>query len=496
MFEFKSQMPQLDLSDGPEMLVDFSRESQRHLLSARNAMLVLETLSTDQEVIENIFKTFHTISGLADFLGLQDIFWITRTSEQMMGLVRKKVLTFDGQVYDLIMTALKRLQDLFELLDEQIEGHGKLKSPYPDQTELVNRLYQIVSHPDHIPEKPTSVYSDKTIPLINLQGRTDFYGHLRKKVEAVDGNIIIRKEPLTRLLDDFKQLDHELKTAQSKIQQRQKELIKERELALRLTKKAQDEAKFKSEYLANMSHEIRTLINAILGFTDLIKEDVPENSRLRDHLNTIIVSGRMLLEIVNNILDFSKVEAGKLRLETIPFNLREIVENVFQIIRARLDRKPINLYLDIAADVPIDLMGDPTRLKQIFINLLDNAIKFTEHGEIGLSVRLSRQRGKSNQPALHFKVKDSGIGIPDDRKNCIFDSFTQADVSTTRLYGGTGLGLALCKAFVDAMGGSIWIDSELGSGSEFNFVIQFQKTSDDQIAALEPMTYAGSEKFL
>jgi signal transduction histidine kinase/CheY-like chemotaxis protein len=495
-FEFRSQLPQLDLSDGSEMLTDFSRESQRHLISARNSMLVLETVSTDQDVIENIFKTFHTISGLADFLKLNDIFWITKTAEQMMDLVRKKVLSFDGRVHDLAMMALKRLQELFELLDEQIECRGKLKSPYPDQTELVKNMHNIVSHPDHAVSAPVPGYVNTEVPKISLMGKTNFYDSLRQKIESVNGNIIIRKEPLSRLLDDFKILEGQLKEAQEKIQERQKELIKERELALKLTRKAQHEAKSKSEYLANMSHEIRTLINAILGFTDLIKDELPANSRQIDHLNTIIVSGKMLLEIVNNILDFSKVEAGKLKLEEIPFDLREIVEDVFQMIRSRLDRKPVNLYLDIDSNVPIHLIGDPTRLKQIFMNLLDNAIKFTERGEIGLSVRLGRQQGKSNEPALYFTMKDTGIGIPDDRKNMVFDSFIQADASTTRLYGGTGLGLALCKAFVDAMGGSIWIDSELGSGSEFNFVIQFRKAKEDAGAKSPELEYQGLEKIL
>jgi len=497
IFEFKSQIPKLDLSDGAEMIKDFSRESQRHLISARNSLLVLETVFTDQQMIGNIFKTFHTIAGLSDFLKLNDIYWVTHTAGEMIDLVRKKALPFEGRVHDLTLATLKRLQELFELLDEQIENGGTLAHPYPDQAGLIKSLGDVIAHAGTA-SLPSAVptYSNTDVPQIPVKRKTDFYDELRKKIDSVDGKIVINKEPLTRLLDDFKILDNELKTAQGKILERQKDLIKERELALNLTQKAQQEAKSKSEYLANMSHEIRTLINAILGFTDLIKDDLPANSRQIDHLNTIIVSGKMLLEIVNNILDFSKVESGKLKLEAIPFDLRMIAEDVFQIIRARLDRKPICLYLDIDPNVPTALIGDPTRLKQIFMNLLDNAVKFTDHGEIGLSVRLGRQQGKSNEPALYFTLKDTGIGIPEDRKNMVFDSFTQADASTTRLYGGTGLGLALCKAFVDAMGGSIWIDSELGSGSEFNFVIQFRKAGSGDIPAQPETVYKGMEKVL
>lgn len=492
---FTSHIPELDLADDFDMLQDFSREGQRHLLTARNCLLVLETVSTDMESVETIFKTFHTIAGLADFLKLHDIYWITKYAEDMTNLVRKKKLVFDGAVHDLSDQALKRLQLLFELLDEQIANRGKPPQKYPEQEELVSALKDAAQHSDNVKSpKLKDVYQQHPAPLIKADQEYDFYDHLKDKIHQASGNIVMRKEPLERLLDDFKKLSSELKQAQERVQDRQKDLIKERELALTLTQKAQDEAKVKSDYLANMSHEIRTLINAILGFTELIKGDLPKGSKQIDHLNTIIVSGRMLLDIVNNILDFSKVEAGKLKLETIPFNLRLIVEDVAKIVRARIDDKPVTLYIDIEPDVPLSLVGDPTRLKQVFMNLLDNAVKFTDRGQIGVSVTLSRQQGKLNRPALHFRVKDSGIGIPEDRKNLIFDSFTQADASTTRLYGGTGLGLALCRAFVEAMNGSIWVDSEPGAGTEFNFVIQFQKA--EQEISIDVPEFSRVEKVL
>ncbi|MEW5894539.1 MAG: ATP-binding protein [Candidatus Omnitrophota bacterium] len=498
LFLFKSQKPELNLTDGSEMLNDFSLEGQRHLISARNSLLVLDTIPSDKEAIENIFKTFHTLSGLADFLQLHDIYWVTKTAEMVMDLVRKKMLPFEGKVYDLILMALKRLQELFELLDEQIEHGGQLRSPYPDQEKLVLQLYHLSHTPQKSLEKVKTNYADKDLPLLSVDDGKAFYEQLKKKIHSVQGNIVMRKEPLERLLDDFKELDSELRNAQKKVQERQKELIQERELALKLTQKSKDEARSKSEYLANMSHEIRTLINAILGFTDLIKGDLPENSKQAEHLNTVILSGRMLLEIVNNILDFSKVEAGRLALEEIPLNLREIIEDVFKVIRARLDRKPINLYIDIGPDIPINLKGDPTRLKQIFLNLLDNAVKFTEKGEIGISINLSPspQQDQAKKTWLLFTVKDSGIGIPAERIECIFDSFTQAETSTTRLYGGSGLGLALCKAFVEAMGGKLWTKSNLGEGTEMVFTIGFNESSMPVAQPLKESSVASNKVLL
>ncbi len=485
--EFKSQVPQLDLSDGPEMLTDFSREAQRHLISARNALLVLETVHSDKEALENIFKTFHTISGLAEFLNLQDICLLSKHAETLINFVRKGERFFEDPIAGLIADSVKGIQRLLELLDEQIEHEGKLVSDYFDIEELIHQIRRVCDGhlPGSVPaSKPRPV--ERVAQPLALDPETPTYTIIKQKFDESGGKgaFFLETSTVSHLMSEFEMLEGKLKDAQSKIQERQHELIRERELALKLTKKAQDEARAKSEYLANMSHEIRTLINAILGFTDLIKGKLPEGSKQRDHLNTIILSGKMLLEIVNNILDFSKVEAGKLKLETIPFNLKSIAQEVFQIIRTRLDRKPINLFLEMDPNVPTDLIGDPTRLKQVFMNLLDNAIKFTDKGEIGIFIRYEQR--KNDLYTLRFRVSDTGIGIPDDRKEQVFETFTQADVSTTRLYGGSGLGLALCRAFVVAMGGKIWVESQLGKGSNFYFDLAF-KTAPERTQA-EPVT--------
>ena len=470
--KFLPKVPELDLTDGPDMLTDFSREAQRHLISARNSLLVLETVPSDQEAIENVFKTFHTIKGLADFLNLKDIFSLTNEAEGLMDLTRKRVLPFEGESVVLIGKAIENLQTLLELLDEQIANGGTLKSKYIDITEVVESIRKVVSKKPAAPAQQKQAVAN--IPTIHFEPDMSICAQLEEKAKSGAGDVAFDRELAKHLVEDFQKTSRELKEAQSKLQERQRELIRERELAIKLTQQAQEEARAKSEYLAHMSHEIRTLINAILGFTDLLK-DGTLNDKQREHLDTIILSGKMLLGIVNDILDYSKVESGKLKLEKIDFNLRHIIEEVFKIIRTRLLSKPVNLYFEVSDDVPRCLQGDPTRLKQIFINLLDNAIKFTEKGEIGITVGIADAKLSGGVKMLHCRVKDSGIGIPEDRKKRVFESYEQADSSTTRLYGGSGLGLAPCKNFIESMGGKIWIESELGKGSEFNFLIKLEE---------------------
>lgn len=472
---FKPTVPQLDLSDGPDMLNDFSREAQRHLISARNSLLVLETVPSDKQATENIFKTFHTIKGLADFLNLHDICCLTSKAELLLDRARKDLIDFEGNLVHLTKQSIASLQKLLELLDDQINNSGKLKGTYLDISPLISDIEAMLHQTANISTpvaKPR-----KNLPTINFEPDLSTCTALELKLTSARDEVVVSSDLLEKLINDFKETGRQLKDLQSKLHERQRELIRERELAIKLTQQAQAEARAKSEYLANMSHEIRTLINAILGFTELLKDGVG-GVKQKEHLNTIILSGKMLLGIVNDILDYSKVEAGKIKLENIDLNLLHIIEEVFKIIRTRLNSKPINLYFKIADPIPLHLKGDPTRLKQIFINLLENAIKFTEKGEIGLEVALDTA---SNAPqgwhALRFSVKDSGIGIPANRRHAIFESFTQADTATTRIYGGSGLGLTLCKNFVETMGGKIWVESEVGQGSQFIFTMKLAEST-------------------
>jgi PAS domain S-box-containing protein len=227
----------------------------------------------------------------------------------------------------------------------------------------------------------------------------------------------------------------------------------------------------KSEFLANMSHEIRTPLNGILGFAQLLVEDKRLNHEQLDYVNTIYSSGMELLRLINDILDFSKIEAGKLELETIEFDLKTTVESIAELLTPKAAEKGLELRCHIDPKAPTNLCGDPGRIRQIMLNLIGNAIKFTETGTISLEAELVKKRKK--QATIKFSVKDTGIGIPDDRQQMIFDSFTQADGSMTRKYGGTGLGLSICKRLIDRMTGEISVQSELGKGSKFTFTVTF-----------------------
>jgi signal transduction histidine kinase/CheY-like chemotaxis protein len=247
-----------------------------------------------------------------------------------------------------------------------------------------------------------------------------------------------------------------------------------RDLIAKLSDELERASQAKSEFLARMSHEIRTPMNALLGMAELLSE-TPLNEEQSKYVRMFRSAGDNLLNIINDILDFSKVEAGQMELEKIEFNLTDVVEEAVEIAAVSARRKGLKVSSRVQSGVPTRLIGDPGRLRQILLNLLGNATKFTERGEIAVLVDLHVELdGERHTPgSLHFSVSDTGVGIPADRLSAIFDSFSQADASTTRKYGGTGLGLAISKRFVELMRGRIWAESTVGVGSAMHFTARF-----------------------
>ena len=292
-------------------------------------------------------------------------------------------------------------------------------------------------------------YQSLSIPIGSLLLLTAIFAHQYRRI--LRQNKLLKKEVKEHLgkLDSAKQREHKVKV------------------------EAETAARTKSQFLANMSHEIRTPMNGILGMAELLSHEKlpPEH---RNYVEIILKSGESLLSIINDILDFSKIESGKLELDKYPVNLVECVEEVLSLLSGKTGQKPLELLYEIEEGLPEEVLTDGLRLRQILLNLVGNALKFTEEGEICICMRLAHPLKDKGQVRINFTVSDTGIGIPEEKQANLFDSFTQVDATTSRKYGGTGLGLTISNRLVQLMGGTLEIESKPGQGSKFYFTIEVE----------------------
>ena len=429
-------------------------------------LTMIEDVTEQQTALKEAERTQNLFQALVDQLpvgvfikeipSLRHVLW-NRAGERILGMDRSKLIgRVDSEVFP----------------KEQAE-----KFTSDDLRVAAARRMMIVPVEELNTERGTRLMATKKFPILSPEGEVT--------------HIVGITEDVTERIRSEEAINHAREMAEELAREREqhiRQLTETAERAEAMARAAEAANVAKSDFLANMSHEIRTPMNAIIGFTNLLM-DSPLNNEQKDHLNTVRQSSEALLSIINDVLDFSKIEAGKMSLESISFDLREVVEQTVDLMSQRASAKELDLIGFVSNNVPPQLIGDPIRLRQVLLNLIGNAIKFTDHGRIFVEATVSRVVG--GVVDLRFSVADTGIGITPEAQARLFQAFSQADSSMTRKYGGTGLGLAISRKIVELMHGEIAVESTVGKGSTFFFTLRLNLSSLAVEPASQPIKLKG-----